>query len=71
MQILHDNGGNFSDDDAINSSADVLLDGRLLCRVANGIAAGSVEAAFEDESDNVRENRARVVLTAVSELQRK
>eukprot|EP00752_Nemacystus_decipiens_P006897 g6195.t1 len=44
-QILHETGEDANDDDATNSSSDVLLDGRVLCRVANAIAPGTVEVS--------------------------
>ncbi|CAN0075833.1 unnamed protein product [Scytosiphon promiscuus] len=60
-QILHENGENLSDDGNETLSTDVLLNGRVLCRVANGIAAGSVEAVFEDEPDNTRNMRSFLI----------
>lgn len=41
-------------DDDIDLSSDVLLDGRVLCRIANAIAPGSAEVIHKDKSKNVR-----------------
>lgn len=53
-QILHETGEDANDGDETNLSSDVLLDGRVLCRVANAIAPGTVEVILQEKSMNVR-----------------
>lgn len=63
-QILHENGGDANDDEEeLNLSGDVLLDGRVLCRVANAIAPGTVEVIHQDKSKNVRRDRVQRILS--------
>ncbi|CAM9515400.1 unnamed protein product [Ectocarpus sp. 6 AP-2014] len=50
-QILHENFEDMSDDDVFLSNGG-LTDGRVLCRVANSIAPGSVKRIHEDRSNN-------------------
>eukprot|EP00903_Cladosiphon_okamuranus_P013712 g12768.t1 len=52
-QILHENGGDVNEDERFSFSSDVLLDGRVLCRVANAIVPGTVEVIHQDKSRNV------------------
>lgn len=53
-QILHETGEDANEDVETDLSSDVLLDGRVLCRVANAIAPGTVEVIHQEKSKNVR-----------------
>ncbi len=43
-----------NEDDGVDMSSNVLVDGRALCRVANAIQSGSVEVIHQDKPNNVR-----------------
>lgn len=53
-QILHENCEDVNEDDNVDMSSNVLVDGRALCQVANAIQSGSVEVIHQDKSSNVR-----------------
>lgn len=54
-KILIKNCENTNTEYDVEMSKGVLVDGRVLCRVANIIASGSVETIYQDRSHNVRE----------------
>lgn len=55
-QILHEIGEETKNDDDLDSSSDVLLDGRVLCQVVNAIAPGTVEVIHQDKSKKVQKS---------------
>lgn len=65
-QILHENFEDMSDDDVFLSNGG-LTDGRVLCRVANAIAPGSVKMIHQDRSNNVSSEREKAQALPVSQ----